>query len=249
MEKISVVIPSYNTGKSLPRAIESIQKQTCRPDEIIVVDDGSEDDTKSVVKNIPGDIQYHFQENKGVASARNKGLDLATGDLITFIDADDIWVENKIEIQLDLLKKKPEADVIIGFLQRIYPINNKTSAGNNYNYEEEAQFALSLGCALIRKKVFKRVGLFNEDMKLSEDLDWFLRVRESNINVFVHDDIVQYYRQHNNNITQDGITTKRYMLKAFKKSLDRRRKAGGVMADFLPSFDNLEEIKKYWNSV
>lgn len=247
MEKISVIIPAYNAGRFLPQAIDSIHKQTHKPHEIIVVDDGSDDNTETVVKNITGNIHYHFQENTGVASARNQGLELATGDLITFIDADDIWVKNKIEIQLNLLKNTPQVDIVIGFLRRV-AMNEYNSTNKIYEDQKSGVFALQLGSALIRKGVFQKVGNFDEKMKMSEDLDWFLRVKESKIDVFIHDDVVQYYRQHENNITRDHITTKHSMLKAFKKSLDRRRKAGIKKPDFLPTFDNLEKIKNYWES-
>lgn len=246
-DKISVIIPAYNAEKYLSDAIESVLKQTIAVDEIIVVDDGSADGTKTIAQGFNGIVQYVYQENKGVAAARNKGLNLAKGEFITFIDADDIWVKNKIELQMQLLKKTPEVEMLIGFLQRVY----KESAGASFKVfdgDESGIFVLQLGSTLIRREVFKKVGKFDEEMALSEDLDWFLRCREVGIDVEVHEDVVQFYRQHEKNITKNRRVTNSFMLKAFKKSLERRRKTGNDFSIGIPSFKNLDEIAKFWKA-
>lgn len=244
-DKISVIIPAYNAEKYLSDAIVSVLKQTVPVDEIIVVDDGSTDGTKTIAQEFNKNVQYVYQENKGVAAARNKGLNLSKGDFITFIDADDIWLKNKIELQLQLFKKTPEAEMIIGFLQRVYKESNEEFF-KVFDGDEPGIFVLQLGSTLIRKEVFKKVGNFDEEMTLSEDLDWFLRSREEGINVEVHEDVVQLYRQHEKNITKNRKVTNSFMLKAFKKSLERRRETGDDFSIGMPSFKNLDEIAKFW---
>jgi glycosyltransferase involved in cell wall biosynthesis len=242
---ISVIIPVYNGERYLGDAIESILQQTVQPLEIIVVDDGSSDATKEVAKKFESDIQYVYQENSGIPVTRNKGLELAKGELVTFIDADDILVENKLEIQLGLLDQKPEYEMVIGFLYRI-PFSKA--------YQEisldgvKGECATSLGSTLLKKQVFEKVGNFDEEMALAEDVDLFLRILESGIKVWGHKDIVQFYRQHDQNITRDEKLKNYYLLKAFKKSLDRRREAGNNLTQSIPSFHNIAEITEYWQN-
>lgn len=122
---------------------------------MIVVDDGSTDETKSVVKKFNGNVRYVYQENAGVSAARNKGLKLINGNLISFIDADDIWVENKLEIQLELLRKNPEYDIIIGLLYRVSV--EKTDAVKNMEVED-GEHAASLGSVLLKKRYLRRLA-------------------------------------------------------------------------------------------
>ena len=111
---ISVVIPAYNSAVFLPDCINSIRQQSVPLHEIIVVDDGSSDNTGAVVKTLGGNIIYIKQENQGPAAARNHGIQQATGDWIAFLDADDQWIPNKIELQLNCLGKHPELQLIAG---------------------------------------------------------------------------------------------------------------------------------------
>jgi GT2 family glycosyltransferase len=103
-----------------------------------------------------------------------------------------------------------------------------------------------MGSTLIHKSVFDNVGSFDTELKLAEDSDWFFRVMEAGIRVHVMQDTVQLYRQHSNNITKDKVRTNSFMLKAFKKSLDRRRKSG-ILTDLpLPAFGNIDQVKQFW---
>lgn len=245
-EIISVIIPTFNSGKFIAEAIKSVLQQTVPPQEIIVVDDGSTDETESVVMQFKDDVQYVYQEHAGVAAARNEGLGLSQGDLITFIDADDIWLNNKIELQLQLFEQNPETELVIGFLQRVYKDCNDKSA-KIFAGDESGIFVLSLGCTLIREKVFEQVGNFDEELTMSEDFDWFLRTRELGIKAEVHCDTVQLYRQHESNTTKDKLETNRYFLKAFKKSLDRRRKQGLTDLKIPHSPNDIDEMSNFWN--
>lgn len=112
--KISVIIPGYNNGAFISETINTVLAQTIQPTEIIVVDDGSTDNTKEVVRSIPDHrLQYHHQANSGVSAARNLGISLSTGDFISFLDADDRWRPKTLETQLRLLESSP--DVICCF--------------------------------------------------------------------------------------------------------------------------------------
>lgn len=242
---ISVIIPVYNSERYLTEAIESVLRQSVPPQEIIVVDDGSTVETTSVINNFSNKVRYVYQKKSGVAAARNRGLELSKGDLIAFIDADDIWLKNKIELQLHLIHQNPKVELIIGFLKRVFKKDNK-DLFKVFDGDESGIFVMQLGSTLIRREVFRKVGNFDEGMKMSEDLDWFLRVRESGVNVEVHKEVVQLYRQHEKNTTKDKSAGNHYMLKAFKKSLDRRRKSGFPDVKIPNSQSDMDEIVKFW---
>jgi len=242
---ISVIIPVLNGENFIAEAIQSVLSQGYEPLEIIVIDDGSTDNTAQVVKSIFGSIRYHYQKNTGISAARNKGLELARGEWIAFIDADDVWLENKLKLQAAILNQNPEIEMVIGFLLPL-PFGKKDEVTIGQLSSGKTALALQLGSTLIRKSVFDKIGGFDTELKLAEDSDWFFRVMEAGIKVHVMTETVQLYRQHEHNITKDKTNTSSYLLKAFKKSLDRRRKSG-VAADVpLPAFDNMEQVKQFW---
>ena len=109
---VSVVIPTYNSGQYLPEALESVLAQTVPPLEIIVVDDGSTDDTADRLHPYLNLITYKFQTNSGVSAARNAGLQLAKGDYVAFLDADDVWHPRKLEFQMGILTSHPDLGLL-----------------------------------------------------------------------------------------------------------------------------------------
>lgn len=236
---ISVIIPAYNSAKYLSDAINSILQQTMKADEIIVVDDGSTDDTEAVLKKFKGNIRTVYQENAGTASARNRGLQMAQGDIIGFLDADDIWLKNKLELQLNLFQEYPEYETVIGLLKRI-PIS-KTEEALKMKIED-GEHATSLGSSLIKKQVFEKIGNFDDEMRFCDDVDLFLRIQDYGIKVLGHNDVVQLYRRHDQNITLNIDRSFHDLLRVFKKTVDRRRESGKN----LPNIGNMSKIMEFW---
>ena len=111
---VSVVIPTYNRARLLAEALDSVLQQTCPPAEIIVIDDGSKDDTAQAMVPYGGKVRYVCQENAGPAAARNHGMRLATGDFIALLDSDDLWVKDRLERQLKALEQHPGLDLLFG---------------------------------------------------------------------------------------------------------------------------------------
>lgn len=237
---ISVIIPTYNSDRFISEAIESVLQQTKKPDEIIVVDDGSTDDTQQTVEKFGGSIRYIYQENAGPAAARNRGLEAAKGDLIGFVDADDIWLKNKLELQLNLFQQNPVNEIVIGLLYRIPLAKTDEILQTEI---EDGEYAASVGSALMKKSVFEKIGAFDEELRFSEDIDLFFRILEAGINVVGHEEVVQLYRRHDKNSTEDEKSSL-YHLKAFKKSLNRRRKKGKSMA----VSNKMNSIKEFWEA-
>jgi glycosyltransferase involved in cell wall biosynthesis len=233
---VSVIIPVFNGERFLREAVESVLAQKYAPLEIIIVDDGSTDSTATVARSLPETVRYLYQANKGPAAARNRGIEHAQGNLIAFADADDLWPAAKLELQLPYLIKDPAIEIVMGRIQQVLlsrSVNGQTQA------EEFAEpaFSVNLGSAVIRKSVFERVGLFDESMRYSEDVDWFMRARENGAAIVTIDAVTLLYRQHEENMTRGKSTSELNVLKALKRSLDRRRERTGLAAA-LPSFRN-----------
>ncbi|HKY43060.1 MAG TPA: glycosyltransferase family A protein [Pyrinomonadaceae bacterium] len=222
---VSVVIPVFNGEAFLREAVQSVLAQKYSSLEIIVVDDGSTDGTENVVRSLPETVRYLGQSNKGPAAARNRGIEYAQGSLIAFADADDLWPEGKLELQLPYLIRDPAIEIVMGRIQQV-----RLSKAVN-----EPTFSVNLGSAVIRKSVFERVGLFDETMRYSEDVDWFMRAREAGTAIVTIDAVTLLYRQHEQNMTRGKSTSELNVLKALKRSLDRRRERTGS-ASALPTF-------------
>lgn len=226
---VSVVIPVFNGERFLREAVQSVLDQKYSPVEIIIVDDGSTDDTATVARSFTETVRYLHQANQGPAAARNRGIEHAQGSLIAFADADDLWPAGKLELQLSYLLRDPNIDIVLGRIQQVL-----LSATQSQEFAEPA-FSVNLGSAVIRASVFERVGLFDETMRYSEDVDWFMRAREGGAAIVTIDAVTLLYRQHEHNMTRGKSTSELNVLKALKKSLDRRRERTGSAAA-LPNF-------------
>jgi len=231
---VSVVIPVFNGERFLREAVQSVLDQKYSPIEIIIVDDGSTDGTSAVARSFSETVRYLYQANQGPAAARNRGIEHAQGSLIAFADADDLWPSEKLEVQLPYLINDAAIEIVMGRIQQVRlskTVNGQTQA------EELAEpaFSVNLGSAVIKKSVLERVGLFDESMRYSEDVDWFMRAREEGAAIVTIDAVTLLYRQHEENMTRGKSTSELNVLKALKRSLDRRRERTGV-ASALPNF-------------
>lgn len=193
--RISAVIPAYNSSGFLLRAINSILNQTQPVDEIIIVDDGSTDETKKVLGRLDHQIVYIYQDNAGPSVARNKGIECAKGDWIAFLDADDQWVHTKIEKQLQLIKKNPGLAFVAGDMAEIntrmeitvpsvldkhglksfFEKNQDLSVPDAMNLLLKKNF-IPTGTVLVKKEVITSVGSFNPKIRYGEDLELWAKV-------------------------------------------------------------------------
>jgi glycosyltransferase involved in cell wall biosynthesis len=219
---ISVIIPVYNGEVFLAEAVASVERQHFEPLEIIVVDDGSTDGTAEVASGLNTDITFVRQMNKGAAAARNRGLSLARGNIIGFLDVDDLWTDNKLELQLTHFVKDPDLGIVMGYSQYMREVH-----GGDHEHRVE-KFPMpwlvpNFGSALIRRSIFQTVGLLDEELLLGEDIDWFFRARELEVPILIHKEVVQYYRRHDQNMTNQMNRTRNYFARAVRKSLIRRR--------------------------
>jgi glycosyltransferase involved in cell wall biosynthesis len=230
---VSVIIPAYNAEAFLSEAVESVLRQVYSPLEIIIVDDCSTDGTATIASSFRGSILCVSQSRGGPAAARNMGLSLARGDVISFLDADDLWPINKLTIQLTALAENPQAEVVLGHVQYMR-ICTSTEGGPRFQEFSRPCISCNLGSALFRKSVFETVGTFDSTMPYSEDVDWFMRARELGTSIYVQEEVTLLYRIHQRNMSRDKRERNFQLVKALKKSLDRRRNQNAESTESLP---------------
>lgn len=220
-ETISVIIPVFNGAGFLADAMHTIASQTLKPDEIVIIDDGSTDGTSDLAASQQGNVRYSFQTNQGPAQARNKGLSLACGNFIAFLDVDDLWPEDMLHRQMSYLRSNPETDICLGKVQYML-----FQEGGGYFPYSAPCLSYSLDAALFKRSVFQRIGGFDPTLRSGEDVDFFLRAREAGLRMDILPEVGLYYRIHPNNLSRNREESRSYFLKTLKKSIDRRRRHG-----------------------
>lgn len=176
--RVSVVIPTYNYGHFVAEALESVLAQTFRPHEIVVVDDGSTDNTREVLAPYMGRVKYIHKKNGGLSAARNTGILAATGDWIALLDSDDTWLPQKLEKQVEFAVRHPEIG-FIGTLEttpksRPAVINTDATFINTRDFLGGPAFGVS--SILVRRSMLLKAGLFDTTLRSVEDRDMYLKL-------------------------------------------------------------------------
>lgn len=223
--KISVILPAYNAGKYIGEALQSIINQTVPVHEIIVVDDGSTDHTKEVVSNFP--VRYIYQTNKGTAAALNTGIEQSSGDYLAFLDADDIWMPQRLYLQLQAFEKDPSLDMVFGFMQQFISPELSVDEQNKIEVNTTAiMVGIHKSAWLIKRHAFMSVGLFTGGFLLEEFTDWYARSKEKSLREFVVKEVVAKRRIHQSNTSRVQKELKKDYPRILKAALDRRRQQG-----------------------
>ncbi|MDR3410843.1 MAG: glycosyltransferase family A protein [Formivibrio sp.] len=220
---ISVIVPAHNAGKFLAAAIDSIFAQDYRPIEVILVDDGSTDNTAAIAQSYP-DVRYAYGEKQGSAVARNTALTLSSGEFIAFLDADDLWSPNKLTVQAKYLIEHPEVNCVNGKVGNFLEPQMACPAWVDSETLSHSTHAVQLGAILVRRSLFDTVGLFNPSYLQGEDLEWFFRIKEPHIPIISMEETVVLRRIHASNISHNQSTQAQMRLRMMKESLDRKRK-------------------------
>ncbi len=199
---VSVILPTYNRALLIERAISSVLNQTYPNIELIVIDDGSTDDTCEKLKGFNEKISYIYQDNSGVSSARNVGIQAASGEFIAFIDSDDVWKKSKLEQQLNYFNENNEIGLCF---TNVSIINSDGSVSKkpevikhtkNDIYDIKQVFLdpyFGLPTVIIKREIIDVVGFFNESLKTAEDLDLFLRISLKTKSGYLHKSLVDVY--------------------------------------------------------
>ena len=220
---VSVIIPVYNGASFLAGAIENVLVQNYQPFEIIVVDDGSTDATAQVAASYPKGVHYIHQANAGPSAARNRGIKLAQGSMLAFLDVDDLWSDHKLKLQTAYLQANPTVEIVQGQIQTMQLSGVDSSDKPQFEITSAPYRYINIGSALYRKTVFEKVGLFDEALTDSEDTDWFIRAWEKGVTKAVLKEVTLFYRKHNANMSHDQSPVNYGLTKLIKKHLDRGR--------------------------
>jgi glycosyltransferase involved in cell wall biosynthesis len=239
---LSVIIPCYNAARFLPEAVASVLSQGYELLEILVVDDGSTDATPQVAAGLAPEVRCLRQENRGPSSARNRALREARGELIAFLDADDLWPEGRLDLQVGRLLEDPALDVVSGRVRYIQ-LPGGQIPDLRFEGPDHTLPGIHIGAAVYRRRAFDVVGLFDETLRYSEDHDWFLRAREAVLKILVLAEVTLIYRMHDSNMTRHVPERNLIQALVIHKSLQRRRKKSGIAGN-LPSWSEYDEKRR-----
>ena len=238
---ISVIVPARDLRLFIGEALASIQAQSRLVHEILVIDDGSRDGTAELVREMAtrdSRLRLLSGEGRGAAAARNLGLRAASGDIIAFLDGDDIWPRDKIARQMERLTANDRPDIVSGLVQRFRAFD--TAASGPADATGPALPMASLAACLFRREAFARIGPLDETLLWSDDHDFMLRAREAGLRIVIMRQIALYYRRRAGSLSQDARAPRDFqLLDIVHRSLKRRRQSGRDM--HLPPLADLIE--------
>jgi len=232
---VSVIIPTHNYGDFVATAIESVFAQTYQRIELIVVDDGSTDDTRQVVERYGTRVTYVFQPQRGAAAARNTGIVRSTGSYLAFLDADDMWLPRKLERQVALLEAMPQ----VGLAYAWYALTDEVGTPLPQRFETWAPDgdlleSLPLSLApytptwLIRRACIDHVGPFDTSFAISEDWEFCLRLALAGYQFACAREVLVHVRRHSRHLSDDLVRSlecsRRVLAKTFAAMPPGRRR-------------------------
>lgn len=223
---IGIVIPAYNAERWLGQALESVLAQSVQASDIVVIDDGSSDDTAAVAERFGPPVRVVSQANAGIGAARNHGVALVKGELVGFLDADDLLATDSLACRAHALARHPDIDMVFGTVRRFSEMVDGEPTATN-----EPQPGHLPAAMLIRRAALDRVGAFPTHTHVAEGLDWMLRARELDLGEITLEEQVIWRRVHgeNNSLRHRGEIGE--FARTLKASLDRRRAAGQTASE------------------
>jgi glycosyltransferase involved in cell wall biosynthesis len=227
---VSVIVPAYDVAEFIGEALDSVLAQTFTDYEIIVVNDGSPDTAalERALKPYLSRILYLKQENRGVSAARNTGIQAARGSLIAFLDGDDTWLPNYLEVQVARIQADPTIDVLY---PNVVMFNDSSESGEEFMTicpsNGEVTFERLLlqecnvsNCSIARRDTIVRAGSFDEALRSVEDFDLWLRVIKNGGRIAYHRDVLARYRRRPGSLTADPIWLSQNILRVLQKVRD-----------------------------
>ncbi len=220
---ISIIIPTFNRLELLSRELDSVYRQSFSDFEVIVVDDGSGDGTAEMISTKFPQVHYHYQDNAGVSSARNKGLLNAKADWIAFLDSDDEWLPEKLLQQVQLIEQNPGAkichteEIWIRNGTRVNQMKKHRKAGGWIFQQCLPLCAMSPSSIMIHRTVFEDVGVFDIELPACEDYDLWLRIAAKYPVLYIEQPLIKKYGGHEDQLSQKYWGMDRYRIKALEK--------------------------------
>ena len=228
---ISVIIPVYNGESYLAEAIESVLAQSRQPDEIIIVDDGSTDASAEVAKRfttVRYPVRYLWQAQAGASHARNHGVAVATGNWLAFLDADDLWLANKLANQQAMLETHPALDLVFGQVQQFYSPEIVATEKKPALPGGEQIAGYHVGAMLIRRAAFEKVGAFDPQWQVAHFIEWYGRAQKIGLTSLVLPEVVMKRRIHTTNLgIRAHAQARQEYVRLMKTMVDQHRLAAG----------------------
>ena len=266
---VSVVIPTFNRGHTLNRAIDSVLGQTLLPSEIIVIDDGSTDGTEELISTEYSSVSYIRSENRGVSAARNLGMKAAKSDWFAFLDSDDQWLPHKLEKQFECLSCNRDFKLVhcdelwIRKGKRVNP-KAKHQKHGGYIFEQCLSLcAISPSASLVHRTLFDELGCFDETLQACEDYDLWLRICAVYPVLYVDEPLLIKFGGHEDQLSQKFWGMDRFRVEALRKILrtqnlteSQRLKASSkliekcsVLIGGAKKRGNAQMVRKYQNLI
>lgn len=224
--RISVIIPVYNQAAYLAEAVDSVLRQSLPAAEVIVINDGSTDETAAVAARFGARLITVHQPNAGLGAARNAGIGLAHGDYLAFLDGDDWWEPAKLEQQHRLLAQQPQLDMVFGQCRQFVSPELPPEKRARISGDGSILNGVVAGGMLARRAVFEKNGLFATHFQIGEFIDWFSRAKDSGLTHVVTEDIVLHRRLHGENMSLKMKEHRGDYLAILRASLQRKRQGG-----------------------
>lgn len=223
---VTVIIPTYNRVHTLARALDSVFQQTLQPVAIIVVDDGSDDDTERFIRNRYPNVVYCRQENRGVSSARNHGVVKSQSQWVAFLDSDDEWMPQKLAKQMQALQHDPGHQLVHCneiWIRRGVRVNphHKHAKSGGYIFERCLPLCVISPSAVVMKKaLFQQVGGFDESLPACEDYDLWLRICCQHSVLYLEEPLLRKYGGHEDQLSRKHWGMDRFRVTALQKLLE-----------------------------
>jgi glycosyltransferase involved in cell wall biosynthesis len=264
---VSVIIPTFNNGPYIAEAVESALAQTITPSEIVIVDDGSTDQTEAVVRQFGDKVRYIKQSNAGACSARNRGIAESNSEFIAFLDADDKWFPEKLDRQLVCFYDDSQIGLVHCGMREFNSQSGNAIGHNIAGIEgwaahdilrwETSQLIGTGSTIIVRRSVIDDVGGFDEDLTHGEDWEFCLRVARKYKIGFVREALVDY-RNHGSNVSKNIPEMERSTLLAWRKAFSvddetimplRRRSYGNLYKVLAGSYLHYGDYKGFGRNV
>jgi glycosyltransferase involved in cell wall biosynthesis len=222
--RISTIMTVYNNPRYVAQALESVLAQTLPSDEIIVVDDGSTDRTLEILQAFATKVRIIPLAHVGLCRALNVAIASSTGDTLAFLDSDDLWQPEKLQIQCAALSADKDLEAVFGAVQQFVSPELDSELKRKYVLPDGPQPGISKNALLIRRDAFQRIGLFDEESTVSDFVEWYARANVLGLRWRMLPEIVALRRQHSAN-TGRLLRSAQHseILLALKRSLDLRR--------------------------
>lgn len=220
---LSVVIPAFDAALYIAEAIESVLSQIPPDAEVIVVDDGSSDETAAVASTFGSRVRVIRAAHAGIAATVNRGMSEASGALIASIDADDRWLPGKMALQLAALDADPSLDAVFGYVRQFLSPDVTDTA--RFVFTGEPMAGLLRGAMVVRREVWERVGLMETGLTVGEFISWYTRAVDAGVKMRMLPEVVYERRVHGRNTVIREHEAQGDYLRIVKATIDRRRAA------------------------